>query len=82
MIEGFRAQGLQIPSDVSVLGYDDSQLARLSYVQLSSVSQDAPLLAAAAVDRAVDRIEGTVGPAHVVRTPHLVIRKTTAPPRA
>jgi len=43
LIEGFRANGLHIPTDVSVLGYDDSQLARLSYVQLSSVSQDAPL---------------------------------------
>lgn len=82
LIEGLRTNGLHIPSDVSVLGYDDSQLARLSYVQLSSVSQDAPLLAAAAVDRAVDRIEGTLPPAHVVRTPHLVIRKTSAPPTA
>lgn len=81
LIEGFRANGLKVPSDVSVLGYDDSQLARLSFMQLSSVSQDAPLLAAAAVDRAVDRIEGTLTPAHVVRTPHLVIRKTSAPPR-
>lgn len=51
------------------------------YVQLSSVSQDAPLLAAAAaVDRAVDRIEASHAPAHIVRTPHLVLRKTTAPP--
>lgn len=82
LIEGFRANGLKVPSDVSVLGYDDSQLARLSFMQLSSVSQDAPLLAAAAVDRAVDRIEGTLTPAHVVRTPHLVIRKTSAPPPA
>jgi DNA-binding LacI/PurR family transcriptional regulator len=82
LIEGFRANGLKVPSDVSVLGYDDSQLARLSFMLLSSVSQDAPLLAAAAVDRAVDRIEGTLDPAHVVRTPHLVIRKTTAPPPA
>lgn len=82
LIEGFRAIGLKVPSDVSVLGYDDSQLARLSFMQLSSVSQDAPLLAAAAVDRAVDRIEGTLTPAHVVRTPHLVIRKTSAPPPA
>lgn len=82
LIEGLRTNGLHVPSDVSVLGYDDSQLARLSYVQLSSVSQDAPLLAAAAVDRAVDRIEGTLPPAHVVRTPHLVIRKTSAPPTA
>lgn len=82
VIESLRADGLKVPDDVSVLGYDDSQFARLSYLQLSSVSQDAPLLAAAAVDRAVDRIEGTQTPAHVVRTPHLVVRKTTAPPPA
>lgn len=81
VMESMRARGLDVPSDVSVLGYDDSQFARLSYVQLSSISQDAPLLAAAAVDRAVGRVEGTVPPAHVVRTPHLVVRRTTAPPR-
>jgi DNA-binding LacI/PurR family transcriptional regulator len=81
IIEGFRAAGMDVPSDVSVLGYDDSQFARLSYVQLSSISQDAPLLAAAAVDRAVDRIEGNEPPASSVRTPHLVLRKTTARPR-
>jgi DNA-binding LacI/PurR family transcriptional regulator len=82
LMESLRASGLDVPADVSVLGYDDSQFARLSYVQLSSISQDAPLLAAAAVDRAVDRIEGTQAPIHVVRTPHLVVRRTTAPPRA
>lgn len=81
VMESMRARGLNVPSDVSVLGYDDSQFARLSFVQLSSISQDAPLLAAAAVDRAVDRIEGEVPPAHVVRTPHLVVRRTTAGPR-
>lgn len=80
IIESFRAAGVGIPSDVSVLGYDDSQFARLSYVQLSSISQDAPLLAAAAVDRAVNRIEGNQQPASTVRTPHLVLRKTTASP--
>lgn len=81
LIEGLRADGLKVPDDVSVLGYDDSQFARLSYMQLSSVSQDAPLLAATAVKQAVDRIERSQAPAHVVRTPHLVVRKTTAPPR-
>ena len=81
LIEGFRADGLKIPDDVSVLGYDDSQFARLSYMQLSSISQDAPLLAATAVKQAVERIEGAKEPAHVVRTPHLVVRKTTASPR-
>ncbi|MFW0775448.1 LacI family DNA-binding transcriptional regulator [Paenarthrobacter nitroguajacolicus] len=75
--ESFRAAGLRVPDDVSVLGYDDSQFARLSYVQLSSISQDAPLLARVAVDRAVDRLEGSTPAAHVVRTPHLVVRNTT-----
>ncbi|MCT9870695.1 LacI family DNA-binding transcriptional regulator [Paenarthrobacter aurescens] len=78
IMESFRAAGISIPADVSVLGYDDSNFAKLSYVQLSSVSQDAPLLAAAAVGRAVDRIDGAKSPGSVVRTPHLVIRKTTA----
>ncbi|MDI2034325.1 LacI family DNA-binding transcriptional regulator [Paenarthrobacter nitroguajacolicus] len=77
--ESFRAAGLRVPEDVSVLGYDDSQFARLSYVQLSSISQDAPLLAHAAVDRAVDRLESTTPATHLVRTPHLVARRTTGP---
>lgn len=51
LVDGGTAVRTAVPSDVSVLGYDDSQFARLSYVQLSSISQDAPLLAPAAVDR-------------------------------
>ncbi|MDQ4045854.1 MAG: LacI family transcriptional regulator [Actinomycetota bacterium] len=81
LIEGLRADGLKVPDDVSVLGYDDSQFARLTYMQLSSISQDAPLLAATAVRQAVDRIEKPQGPAHIVKTPHLVVRTSTAAPR-
>ncbi|MGP0222264.1 LacI family DNA-binding transcriptional regulator [Paenarthrobacter sp. NCHU4564] len=77
--ESFRAAGLRVPEDVSLMGYDDSQFARLSYVQLTSVSQDAPLLARAAVDRAIDRLEGLATPTHAVRTPHVVLRRTTGP---
>jgi DNA-binding LacI/PurR family transcriptional regulator len=81
ILAGLRAYGMKVPADVSLVGYDDSQFARLSYVQLSSISQDAPLLAAAAVDRAVARVEGAGPAASVVRTPHLVLRATTADPR-
>lgn len=80
VIKSFRAGGLRVPEDLSVVGFDNSQLARLSFVQLSSVSPEAPLLAAAAVDRAIDRIEGKEGPVHVVSAPRLVVRSTTAPP--
>ncbi|MDQ0823099.1 DNA-binding LacI/PurR family transcriptional regulator [Arthrobacter sp. V4I6] len=80
VMESLRAAGLRVPEDVSVLGFDNSQLAQLRFVQLSSVSSEAPLLAVAAVDRAVDRLEGRGGPVHVVSDPRLIVRSTTAPP--
>ena len=79
VLESLRNGGRTVPSEVSVLGYDDSHFARLSYVQLSSISQDGATLAAAAVDRAIERAEGAASPSHLVRTPHLVARRTTAP---
>lgn len=79
VLESLRNGGRTVPSDVSVLGYDDSHFARLSYVQLSSISQDGAALAAAGVDRAIERAEGSASPSHLVRAPHLVARRTTAP---
>lgn len=82
ILESLRNGGKSVPSDMSVLGYDNSHFARLSYVQLSSVSQDGPVLAAEAVNRAIDRAEGNAAPSRVVGTPHLVGRRTTAAPGA
>ena len=35
----FESHGLRVPDDISVVGYDDSQIARLDLVQLTSVCQ-------------------------------------------
>jgi len=65
---------------LSVVGYDDSPLARLGHVQLTSVSQDPPALAAAAVRTAVERLDGArEDPVDVVLTPRLVVRGSTGP---
>jgi DNA-binding LacI/PurR family transcriptional regulator len=67
-----------------VVGYDDSMLARLAHVDLTTVSQDARGQAERAVAMAVERLEGDPGlrsaPREVVLSPHLVVRSTTAPP--
>jgi DNA-binding LacI/PurR family transcriptional regulator len=77
-------RGLAVPDSVSVVGYDDSMLARLAHVDLTSVSQDAREQAGQAVALAVERLEGGIGvrtsPREVVLTPHLVVRSTTGPP--
>ena len=82
LLDVFVRRGVQVPGTVSVVGYDDSMLARLAHVDLTTVSQDAGQQAAQAVDLAVERLEGgRTAPREVVLTPRLVVRGTTAPPR-
>jgi DNA-binding LacI/PurR family transcriptional regulator len=75
--------GLAVPRDLSVVGYDDSRLARLSHVNLTTVAQDADQMTTLAVTRAIDRLNGTPVPhRELVIPPHLVVRGTTAAVRA
>ena len=71
--------GLTVPGDISVIGYDDSRLARLSHVNLTTVAQDAEQMTTLAVSRAIDRLNRTpVVHRELVVPPHLVGRGTTA----
>ncbi len=75
--------GRDVPGAMSVVGYDDSALARLAHVDLTTVNQDPRQQAARAVALAVQRLEGDrTAPREVILPPHLVVRGTTAPPAA
>ena len=83
VLDQLRREGLSVPGDVSVIGYDDSPLARLGTIDLTSVSQAPHDMAMAAVRSAVERLEGTRSEdAELVLEPVLVVRGTTGPPRA
>jgi DNA-binding LacI/PurR family transcriptional regulator len=70
-----------VPGEVSVMGYDDSRIARLASVDLTSVAQDVEQLTTLAVRRALDRLDGEpAGPRELVVPPRLVVRSTTARP--
>jgi DNA-binding LacI/PurR family transcriptional regulator len=75
--------GVNVPGDVSVVGYDDSGLARLSFIDLTSVRQNVHRIAEHAVEAVVERLDrGRTTPRDIVLDPTLVIRGTTAaPPR-
>ena len=77
--------GLDVPRDLSVVGFDDSPLARRLRPQLTTVHQDVRekgRLAAAALRTAMEHNRnGTRGRAtHVVLPTELVVRDSTAPP--
>lgn len=74
--------GVRVPQDVSVTGFDDAPIARLSAIDLTTVRQDPGLMGVAAVEAAVRRIENSdLQPAQAVIETYLVIRGSTASPR-
>ena len=82
-----RNLGLRIPEDVSVVGFDDMEWAPLADPPLTALAQPAYEMGVEAVRMLLDRIEGGPeapprSPRRVFLTPHLVVRKSTAPPRA
>jgi DNA-binding LacI/PurR family transcriptional regulator len=82
VLDVLRRAGRTVPGDVSVVGYDDSRIARLSSVDLTSVAQDVEQLTTLAVERVLARLDGTpVDRRELVVPPRLVVRNSTAPPR-
>jgi DNA-binding LacI/PurR family transcriptional regulator len=76
-------QGIDVPGDLSVVGYDDSQAAALSPVPLTSVAQRPADLARLAVERILARTrEQPVPGRQVVLEPELKVRSSTARPRS
>ncbi|GAB3051305.1 LacI family DNA-binding transcriptional regulator [Intrasporangium mesophilum] len=79
-LDALRRKRIDVPADVSVVGYDDSPIARLATIDLTTVSQAPEPMAVAAVEAATQRLdEGRAKPVDIVLEPHLVVRGTTAP---
>lgn len=78
--------GLRLPGDLSVVGTDDSTLARSSSLSLTSINKNSTKLAKLAFRAALVRIDrpgdaDEPPPAHQVVNSYLVIRDSTAEPR-
>lgn len=73
--------GLRVPRDVSVVGYDNTSIARLRHVWLTTVDNTSHELGRRAARCLLDRFErpGGTGRTHLA-VPALEVRGTTAPP--
>ncbi|NUP14522.1 MAG: LacI family DNA-binding transcriptional regulator [Streptomyces sp.] len=73
--------GLRIPDDVSLVGYNNTALAALAPVQLTSVDQAGHTMGSTAARMLIERVEGRRGRAmQTAMTPRLVVRGSTTGP--
>jgi DNA-binding LacI/PurR family transcriptional regulator len=81
LLQTLLRHGFRVPEDVSVTGFDDAPIARLSSVDLTTVRQDPELMGIAAVEAAVRRIQdGALKPAETVVQTSLVERGSAVSP--
>ncbi|GAA1247894.1 LacI family DNA-binding transcriptional regulator [Prauserella halophila] len=71
---------VRVPRDLSIVGYDDTRAAGMSYVDLTTIRQDATAMAEFAVAACAERLDDQRTAARdVVLTPTLTVRGSTAP---
>jgi DNA-binding LacI/PurR family transcriptional regulator len=81
VLDSLNRAGVQVPGSVSLVGYDDSALARLAHIDLTTVSQNAREQAEQAVAAVVERLDsGRATRREVVLDPRLVVRSSAGQP--
>jgi DNA-binding LacI/PurR family transcriptional regulator len=75
-----RERALRIPDDLSVVGFDDMDFARVLTPPLTTVALDAQQLGARAVELLEARMSGRRTRRRVVLPAELLVRSSTAPP--
>ncbi len=81
VIKEARALGISVPKDISVVGFDDSEMSQHYDVPLTTVHPEFDVIGATAVDLLIEHIE--TGPIKykrsIVISPRLIVRESTGP---
>ncbi|WP_436761364.1 LacI family DNA-binding transcriptional regulator [Streptosporangium sp. V21-05] len=79
-IRAARKQGLNVPGDLSVVGFDDSTFMNVTDPPLTTVRQPIQAMSAAAVASLMSQIDGHAVPVdEVLFDPELIVRGSTGP---
>lgn len=81
LIKAFARRGIRVPTDFSLVGFDDLPIADAVIPSLSTVRQDIAEKARVAVELLMEQLEGRSEPRRITLDPQLMERESVAPPR-
>ncbi|MFP4638133.1 MAG: LacI family DNA-binding transcriptional regulator [Spirochaetaceae bacterium] len=83
VLHGAAEYGIAVPRELSVVGFDDIQLASYAVPSLTTVRQAKQRIVAEAVQLLLGRVDGEISgnARRRVLTPELVVRSSSGPPR-
>lgn len=81
-IRALHEAGLHVPSDVSILGFDDIQSSAYQVPSLSTIRQPLRRMGATAAEMLLKKLAGEGTPTLIEVEPELIVRESTAPPRS
>lgn len=82
VLDGLEEAGVRVPDDVSVVGFDNTLYSKLGRLSLTTVDQPREEMGRVAVRTLLGRLDGASAGAQHVLGSRLIVRGSTAPPRA
>jgi DNA-binding LacI/PurR family transcriptional regulator len=80
-LDALDARGCRVPDDISLVGYDNTFVAALQHIGLTTIDQGRDRIGRQAVEMLIERIEhGRTDARHATHPPTIIVRDTTAPP--